>query len=86
MTTVAASELKNKFGKIIDMARREPVMVQNHGRDTVVILDHKEFAHLRRLEDAYWCALAEEGIKSGFIGEERTAKLLSKYDLSDESE
>ena len=86
MTTVAATELKNQFGKIIDLARREPVMVQNHGRDTVVIVDHEEFAHLRRLEDAYWGARADEALKSGLIGEERTAKLLSKYDLSDDPE
>ena len=72
MLTVTATELKNRFGQIVDQARREPVMIQNHGRDAVVILDHAEFARLRHLEDAYWIARADEAIKSGFLGPEET--------------
>lgn len=49
MIIVAATDLKNKLGQIIDQARREPVLVQSHGRDTVVILDHAEFARLCQL-------------------------------------
>ena len=74
MMTVTATELKNRFGQIVDQARREPVMIQNHGRDTVVILDHAEFARLRHLEDAYWLAHADEAIKSGFLGPEETLR------------
>lgn len=49
MLTVAATELKNKLGQIIDQARRQPVLVQSHGRDMVVIVDHVEFARLQQL-------------------------------------
>lgn len=38
MQTIAATKLKNKLGEVIDLAQREPVMVQSHGRDIVVIL------------------------------------------------
>lgn len=51
MITVTASEVKNKFGQIMEQARREPVLVQSHGRNSVVILDHVEYERLRRLED-----------------------------------
>lgn len=48
MLAVTATELKNKLGEVIDLTRREPVLVQSHGRDVVVIIDHAEFARLRQ--------------------------------------
>ena len=78
MTTVAATDLKNRFGKIMDMARREPVIVQSHGRDTVVILDHEEYERLQRLEDAFWIARAEESAKSGYLGHEETMRRIKE--------
>jgi prevent-host-death family protein len=53
MLTVTATELKNKLGEVIDLARREPVLIQSHGRDVVVIVDHAEFARLRQLAAAF---------------------------------
>lgn len=53
MVTVAATDLKNKLGQIMDQARREPVLVQSHGRDMVVILDHAEFERLQHLKENY---------------------------------
>lgn len=86
MVTVAATDLKNKLGQIINQAQREPVLVQSHGRDVVVIVDHEEYARLRRLEDAYWAARAEEALKSGFLGpEESMAFLLARYGAADEA-
>lgn len=78
MLTVAATEVKNKFGQIIDQARKEPVMVQSHGRDSVVILDHEEFGRLQRLEDAYWGLRATEAAKSGFLTPEETMQRLQQ--------
>ena len=79
MQTVTATELKNRFGQIIDRACREPILVQSHGRDMVVILDHAEFDRLRRLEDAYRVRRAEEALQSGFLTPEETmAKLQSR--------
>lgn len=86
MVTVAATDLKNKLGQIINQAQREPVLVQSHGRDMVVIIDHQEFARLRRLEDAYWTARAEEALKSGFLApEESMAFLLTRHGPTDEA-
>jgi prevent-host-death family protein len=85
MTTVNATEAKNRFGQIIEQARKEPVVVQSHGRDAVVILDHAEFARLRRLEDAYWVARAEEAIQNGFLSPEETvARLKARYEAAEE--
>jgi antitoxin Phd len=79
MMTVTATDLKGKFGQIMDQARREPVLIQSHGRDTVVILDHAEFARLRHLEDAHWTARAEEALKSGFLSPEETIARLQAH-------
>lgn len=86
MVTVAATDFKNKFGQIIDQARREPVLVQSHGRDMVVILDHAEFQRLRQLEDLYWIKRADEAMKSGFLTPEETiARLQARYEQTDEA-
>ena len=61
------------------------MLVQSHGRDVVVILDHAEFARLRHLEDAYWAARAEEALKSGFLSADETAtRLQARYAAIDE--
>lgn len=78
MITVTSTEAKRRFGEILDRARREPVRVQSHGRDVAVILDHEEYDRLRRREDAYWLARAEEGRQSGFLSAEETRAFLEE--------
>ena len=38
MQTISAKEGKYHFGRLIDMARAEPVLVEKHGRPVVVVL------------------------------------------------
>lgn len=49
MKTLTATDARNRFGELIDMAQVEPVRVQRRGRDAAVVLSPKEF---RRLMDA----------------------------------
>lgn len=78
MVTVGATELKNRLGEFIDKARREPVLVQSHGRDVVVILDHAEFERLRGIEDAYWLERAQQAAKGGFMTPDETMAYLQE--------
>ena len=48
MIKVSALEFQRQFGRYHDLARREPVLVTRHGRDTVVLLSTEEYARLRR--------------------------------------
>ena len=73
---VSASEAKQKFGQIIDSARIAPVIVEKSGRESVVIMSIDRFRELQRLEDSYWIVQAEEGIKSGFVGQEKALQFL----------
>ena len=76
MTTVTSTDLKNRLGEVIDLARRGPVRIQNRGRDTVVILDHEEYDRLQRMEDGYWLWRAEQARKEGFLGPDKSMELL----------
>ena len=49
MNTITATDAKNRFGELIDMAQSEPVRVQRQGRDVAVVLSPEEF---RRLSEA----------------------------------
>lgn len=49
MKTLAATDAKNRFGELIDMAQSGPVRVQRQGRDVAVVLSPEEF---RRLSEA----------------------------------
>lgn len=46
MSTMTATEAKNKFGQLLEMARKEPVRVQKNGRDVAVVLSPEEFQQL----------------------------------------
>lgn len=44
--SVSAREAKYNFGKLIDTARAEPVVIEKHGRAVVVVLAVEEFERL----------------------------------------
>ena len=72
MAIVTSKEAKEKFGLVIDAARREPVTVTRYKRHWVVIISAERFAELEALEDQYWLAKAEVGEKSGYVGVEES--------------
>jgi prevent-host-death family protein len=49
MKTIAATDAKNRFGELIDMAQAEPVRVQRQGRDVAIVMSPDEF---RRMAEA----------------------------------
>jgi prevent-host-death family protein len=44
--SVSAREAKYNFGKLIDTARAEPVVIEKHGRPVVVVVAVEEFERL----------------------------------------
>lgn len=59
MQSMSAKDAKYGFGRLIDLARSEPVTVEKHGRPVVVVLAVEEYERLcdavggmeRRLEE-----------------------------------
>lgn len=46
MKTLSAREAKNRFGYLVDIARREPVCIEKHGRPVVVILSVEAYEQM----------------------------------------
>lgn len=46
MQRMSARDAKNAFGRLIDMARAEPVAIEKHGRPVVVVVAWEEYERL----------------------------------------
>ena len=47
-TRVTSSEFQQAFGMLSDKARREPVVITKHGRDSLVVMPVEEWERLKR--------------------------------------
>jgi prevent-host-death family protein len=43
MSSITATNAKNRFGEVLEMARTEPVHVQKNGRDVAVVISPEEY-------------------------------------------
>ena len=50
MKTLTAKDAKYGFGRLIDWARAEPVMIAKHGRPVVVVMAVEEYERLKELK------------------------------------
>jgi len=46
MKTLSAKDAKYGFGRLIDLARAEPVVIAKHGRPVVVVMSVEEYERL----------------------------------------
>jgi prevent-host-death family protein len=46
MAAMSATDAKNRFGEVLELARKEPVRVQKNGRDVAVVLSAEEYQAL----------------------------------------
>lgn len=46
MQSMSAKDAKYGFGRLIDLARSEPVIVEKHGRPVVVVMAVEEYERL----------------------------------------
>lgn len=49
MSSITATDAKNRFGQVLEMARTGPVHVQKNGRDVAVVLSPEEYARYREV-------------------------------------
>ena len=78
MKTLGASEAKNRFGEMLDFARREPVQIAKKGRNVAVVLSIEEFERFSELENELLALKAENAHQEGFIGTVESEALLSE--------
>jgi prevent-host-death family protein len=70
MKVITAAAAKNAFGKFLDMARREPVVVTKNDRPVGVFLSMED------LEDTIWGESAVRAHAEGYLGPAASTKLL----------
>jgi prevent-host-death family protein len=78
MKILRASEAKNRFGELLDLARREPVQIAKKGRNVAVVLSIEEFERFSELENQLLALKAEKAQQEGFIGISESEALLSE--------
>ncbi|WP_424097345.1 type II toxin-antitoxin system Phd/YefM family antitoxin [Moorena producens] len=76
MKTLGASEAKNRFGELLDLARREPVQITKKGRNVAVVISIEEFERLLELEEELIAIKAKQAQQEGFIGLSESEQLL----------
>jgi antitoxin Phd len=72
----AATEAKNRFGHLLEMAMTEPISIEKKGRPVAVLMSVTEYQRLTELEDRYWGERAKEALESGFLTQKETTKWL----------
>lgn len=53
MLTLSAKDAKYGFGRLIDLARAEPVAVAKHGRPVVIVMAVEEYERLKIFETGH---------------------------------
>jgi antitoxin (DNA-binding transcriptional repressor) of toxin-antitoxin stability system len=81
---MSAAEVKNNFGKFLDMAQREPIIVTKHDRAVGI------FVSMQDIEDTIWAERAKADAAEGYLSEVETQALMKKYlsftvDIQDEA-
>ena len=46
MAEISATNAKNKFGEVLEMARKEPVTIHKNGRPAAVLIDAEQYEAL----------------------------------------
>lgn len=78
MTTVTSKDAQNKFGSMLDAARKEPVTITRHDRPVAVVLSPERYAELEKLEDSVWALRARIAAQSGYVGTVETREFIER--------
>ncbi len=85
MKAVAASEARQSFAELIDVAAREPVVIRRQQRDVAVVVSMQEYERLTQLNRAEFqrfCDAVGQRAKAAGMNARVLAKLL-RDDRSD---
>lgn len=88
MRIFTAADAKNRFGELLDTARREPVRIEKHGRGVAVMISQEDYDSLEQMKlDALRAKIAqgEADIAAGRVvdGEALFAELQDMIERGD---
>lgn len=79
MRTISATEAKQSLGHMIDVAQREPVVIQKQHRDVAILLSIHEYEKLRGAQiEAFnlYCEMISARAQARGMTEEKLAEIL----------
>lgn len=78
MREAAATDVKNKFGQMLETAMAEPITIEKKGRPVAVMMSMIEYQRLVEIEDRYWGEKAGKAVEAGFVPEKDTRAWLKR--------
>lgn len=78
MRTLTATEIRHKFGEVVEGLKTEPVLIEKSGRPVAVILSYETYERLQALEDAWWGEQASKAAAEGLLRAKATAAWLQE--------
>jgi prevent-host-death family protein len=76
MKEAAATDVKNKFGQMLETVMSEPVAIEKNGRPVAVMMSMAEYERLTEIEDRYWGEKALKALEEGFASDDETKALI----------
>jgi prevent-host-death family protein len=76
MSIFGAREAKNEFGRLLDTAQRETVLIEKKGRPVAVVISVEAFKRLEEAEDALWEVLAKASEAKGLATPEESEEFI----------
>jgi prevent-host-death family protein len=72
MAAMTATDAKNRFGQMLEMAQAEPVHIQKNGRDVGIVLSPEQYAAMQALAGAPKVRPVVEKLLAGSIAKRRS--------------
>jgi len=80
MKTMSANEAKKHFGELLDIARREPVSVEKHGRPVAVMMSAEDYDEIQQAKLETLRAEIDKGRQQLLRGEGTTISSREEMD------
>lgn len=84
-----ATEIKTHFGHYLDVVQKgEDVIIERSGKELAILLDYKEYLHLKHLDKLLLIEKIKLAEKGGYFDKEQSEEFFRKMlgRLADESE
>lgn len=85
MLTLGAREAKNEFGRLLDAAQSENVLIEKKGRPVAVVLSIKKYQLLEDAQDKLWEILAKTSEMEGLVSEKESEDFLKSLREDDKN-
>lgn len=76
--SITCHDLKNHLDEYLVSAEKEPVIVEEAGHKTSVLMSYTLYERLMALADVYWLERAKQAEAEGYLGTEASLALLNR--------